>query len=159
MKNKWGEFSGIDKVRLKYFQWLQMRVAKGYCETDMPNNRGGYKQFLTEIGEIPAGMLKPTVGRKNHKLGYTKGNFAWQDWIENCKENDKELISENSKKVSRRLWDDPDWSAKQREILSNSTKCAKQSVLMKGNSYASGKRTEQQKQNMKDGRARARASK
>ena len=139
--NRWGEFLHLDKYALKYFQWMQARSKKGWCSCSFSNDRQGYIDFCREMGPIPDSMIKPSVGRKDHTLGYQDGNIAWQEFVENCKQTNRQKISANSKLVSERLWKDKDWSEERRLFLRSESKKEKQSEFMKGKRHAAGKRS------------------
>lgn len=68
------------------FSSLHKRVELGRSTTDLPRNSEGFIQFLLEIGDLPVDMRKPSVGRKDHDLGYVRGNYEWQSLSDNSKE-------------------------------------------------------------------------
>ena len=136
MSNVSYTFRGVDRYALKYFQWMQMRIASGYCGTDMTNDRDGYAKFCSEIGPIPPDMTRPSVGRIDHSKGYVAGNFNWQEHIENCRDNDKQKISAVSKVTARRMWNDPQMRERLLAKLRDPERRKKQSEMMKGNRFA-----------------------
>jgi hypothetical protein len=46
----------------------------------------GFRQFVDYMGPVPSGMIRPSVGRKDHAQGYVRGNFRWQSYVENSSE-------------------------------------------------------------------------
>lgn len=46
-------------------------------------NFGGFMRLIEYLGPVPIGIKMPSVGRINHKIGYIKGNFAWQELLDN----------------------------------------------------------------------------
>lgn len=75
-----GEYFGVDRYALQHFKGCHNRVRDGKVEFIFwPRTREGYLDFCTELGPIPAGMVKPSVGRKNNKLGYEPGNIQWEE--------------------------------------------------------------------------------
>lgn len=50
------------------------------CDAD------GFLKFITEIGPYPTNMVRPSVGRINHELGYVTGNYHWEELSENSAE-------------------------------------------------------------------------
>lgn len=66
----------------KCFVWMQDRVAAGLrrarvCE--WPRTREGFLAFAKEMGSIPVGMKRPSVGRIDHDKGYVTGNVKWEE--------------------------------------------------------------------------------
>jgi len=55
--------------------------------TSYARDASGFLEFVEDIGPYPQGMTWPTVGRKDHSLGYVPGNFAWQEMADNSREN------------------------------------------------------------------------
>lgn len=53
---------------------------------DFPQSNLGLISFILEIGPVPDDMLRPSIGRKDHSIGYVVGNYAWQEFTENSKE-------------------------------------------------------------------------
>ena len=48
-----------------------------------PRSLDGFAGFLKEIGPIPAGLEKPSLGRKRHGEGYQPGNVQWEEHAAN----------------------------------------------------------------------------
>lgn len=71
----------------KCFKNMHSRVKRNSLEVDFSLDGEGLVDFIRYIGDIPAGMVKPTVGRQDHSLGYVRGNFAWQEHDENSGES------------------------------------------------------------------------
>lgn len=79
-KEKLSKYSGTDRTLLPYFTRCHGRVNIGKCSSiQWPRNKDGYLKFCKEIGPIPKNMNKPSVGRKNHRKGYVKGNIRWEE--------------------------------------------------------------------------------
>lgn len=47
----------------------------------------GFWNFIEEIGPVPKGMNRPTVGQINHRKGYIAGNFRWESHYDNTQES------------------------------------------------------------------------
>jgi hypothetical protein len=47
----------------------------------------GLLAFHAEVGDVPAGMERPTIGRRDHAKGYEPGNMEWQEGAENERES------------------------------------------------------------------------
>lgn len=73
-------------AEVRHFEEIQKRVAAGKATTSWSRDEKGFLAFLKCVGPIPIGMIRPTVGRKNHKTGYSKGNCCWQSLSENTRE-------------------------------------------------------------------------
>ena len=69
----------------RHFCWVHNR--SGIVGTDFSDDASGLLEFIEEIGPYPLDMKRPTVGRRDHSLGYVRGNFAWQELRENAQEN------------------------------------------------------------------------
>jgi hypothetical protein len=68
------------------FSRMHGRIWRDKLSTDFPRDFQGFKDFIAYLGDIPVGMNNPTVGRKDHSLGYVKGNFEWQSKSKNSSE-------------------------------------------------------------------------
>lgn len=82
----WSSFTNMHE-RIDYYKLI----------TDFPRNYQGFKNFVAYLGDVPVGMKKPTVGRKDHSIGYVKGNFTWQEFSENSAECGARIILKNVK--------------------------------------------------------------
>ena len=75
-----------DEFFLAAFKRMHDRVRDGKVETiSWPRKIEGFEQFRKEIGEIPSGMIKPSIGRIDHSQGYIPGNVVWQEYSINSK--------------------------------------------------------------------------
>ena len=74
------------QIHLSRFRNMQWRVKIESLVCDFPYNPEGFIAFIDYIGPIPTTMIKPSVGRYNHKLGYIVDNFRWQELSENLYE-------------------------------------------------------------------------
>ena len=68
------------KKQLQAFKGMHNRVREGKSPSiEWERDLQGFKSFLKEIGEIPKDMIKPSVGRIDHKFGYQTGNIQWEE--------------------------------------------------------------------------------
>jgi len=64
------------------------RHSKGMeMDSDFTWDIEGFRRFVEYIGEIPEGMKSPSLGRRDHSIGYIKGNFFWQEVSDNSRES------------------------------------------------------------------------
>ena len=69
---------------LQCFKGMHDRVRDGKSPSiQWERNQNGFEQFVKEIGPIPKDMPRPSVGRKDHSIGYCKGNVFWEDFYIN----------------------------------------------------------------------------
>lgn len=69
---------------LQHFKGMHNRVRDGKSPSiAWPRTLEGFVNFLQAIGPIPKSMVKPSVGRKWHALGYELGNVAWEEHAAN----------------------------------------------------------------------------
>lgn len=74
------KYAGVDRYALQAFKGCHNRVRDGKCPSIFwPRTKEGYEQFCEEIGPHPEGIEKPSVGRKDHSLGYEPGNIQWEE--------------------------------------------------------------------------------
>lgn len=66
------------------FSRMHARTLVSGKDCDFPRNAEGFISFLLYLGDIPEGMISPTLGRKDHSKGYVIGNFAWEERSLNC---------------------------------------------------------------------------
>jgi len=69
-----------------YRAFLNVIKRSSDVGTDLTNDKNGYLEFVEELGPCPPDMKQPTVGRKDHSLGYVRGNYFWQSSSENYSE-------------------------------------------------------------------------
>lgn len=81
----YGELRVVYPRHLSAFKKLLAR-SKRHLECDFEHSMESFVDFIRYIGPVPQGMIKPTVGRKDHNLGYVKGNFNWQESFLNSQE-------------------------------------------------------------------------
>lgn len=74
-------------LQVNAFYRMHNRIRDWKLLTDFTRTREGFVDFVVHIGEVPEGMIKPGVGRKDHTKGYVKDNFMWQSFRDNCIEN------------------------------------------------------------------------
>lgn len=78
------------------FYNMMCRTKKNGLITDFEYSPCGFIDFLLYVGHIPKDIICPSIGRFDHSKGYVKGNFSWEEKIDN--------ISEVSKRPERREW-------------------------------------------------------
>jgi hypothetical protein len=79
-RNHWGEEKQKYGKEHATFIRCHNRVRDGKCPSiEWPRNTEGFKCFLNEIGPMPTNMFKPSIGRKDHSLGYITGNIQWEE--------------------------------------------------------------------------------
>jgi hypothetical protein len=59
----------------------------GNIDKDFSRDFKGLIKLINYLGAIPDNIKNPSVGRIDHSLGYLKGNFAWQELLDNCRES------------------------------------------------------------------------
>ena len=85
---KYQRLGEMHKLELKKF-----KAAFGRCRRGKSPSFGftvdfeGFSRFMEEVGRIPEDMMRPSLGRKDHSIGYEPGNIFWQELSENCAEN------------------------------------------------------------------------
>jgi len=86
-----------------------MYKRKSEIDPLFSRNFAGFIHFVSCLGPVPEDMTNPSIGRKDHTIGYIKDNFAWQEFSENIREGafrnadkhryiGKALLSPNRKK-------------------------------------------------------------
>jgi len=83
---KWGRLEVLYPDHLRHFIQLWDR-APGSCGIYYTRDPSSFLEFVEEIGPYPTDMIWPTVGRKDHSVGYFPGNFFWQEMSENSRES------------------------------------------------------------------------
>lgn len=80
------KYRGCDRYAINHFFWMHSRVARGKgISTAFPRTREGYIAFCMELGPIPDGMKRPSVGRRDHAIGYVVGNIKWEEYNYNSR--------------------------------------------------------------------------
>lgn len=72
-----------DRRVVRCFNWLQRRCAIANRICDFPRTAEGFLLFAAEMGPIPESIKRPSVGRKDHDLGYIIGNIKWEEYSYN----------------------------------------------------------------------------
>lgn len=75
-------YHGLNKqypIHFSSFSRMHGRIWEFKLTTDFPRTYQGFKDFVEYLGDVPVGMIRPSVGRKDHSLGYVRGNFGWQE--------------------------------------------------------------------------------
>ena len=81
-----------------YWNWMHDRAK--LVGTDLTRDCFGYFEFVCELGPIPPDIDRPTVGRKDHAKGYVSGNYKWQEFVDNARENTSRNYSNKTGKYS-----------------------------------------------------------
>lgn len=82
-------YRGLNKqypIHFASFSNMHNRCKWYGLVTDFPRDYQGFQDFIVYLGDVPIGMKRPTVGRKDHSLGYIKSNFEWQEFADNIEE-------------------------------------------------------------------------
>lgn len=87
----YGELARKFSYHLVRFKGLHNRLRSSKLLTDFPRTLDGFIDFICYMGPVPLNMKKPTVGRKNHNIGYVKDNFEWQESLDNSTEIGKRI--------------------------------------------------------------------
>lgn len=69
------------------FKRMHSRAARSGLEVAFPRSGHGFVKFLLYVGDIPKGMVQPSLGRKDHSKGYVPKNFGWQSYSDNSSES------------------------------------------------------------------------
>lgn len=65
---------------LAAFKRAHDRVRDGKSPSiHWPRSLDGFVGFLAEVGLVPDGLEKPSLGRKQHAYGYEPGNIQWEE--------------------------------------------------------------------------------
>lgn len=76
----WGVVDSQFKAHLAAFIRAHNRVRDGKAPSiEWARTLEGFVAFLKEVGPIPTGMQKPSLGRKFHNRGYETGNIQWEE--------------------------------------------------------------------------------
>ena len=97
--SNYATFRSLESRKLPYYglyrkfykdHWMSFKgMHKRGVESNLSfcNNFEGFIKFIYCIGDVPIGMAKPTIGRVDHSIGYIKGNFTWQEFMDNVRES------------------------------------------------------------------------
>jgi len=88
-------------VHFSSFSALNGRCKRKKLENDFPRTKKGFEDFIEYIGPIPKGMKWPSVGRLDHKKGYIKGNFRWQEMSENSADHKSWMINNKREEIRK----------------------------------------------------------
>jgi hypothetical protein len=72
------------------------RAQRDFIVCDYSYTFEDYERFVADIGPIPTGMIKPSIGRINHNLSYIVGNFKWQEMSDNIAESNSRRSSSST---------------------------------------------------------------
>lgn len=79
-------YSEESSIYYTAFDGVMIRTKAEKLDSDYSRTPESFIEFYLEIGNIPDGMISPTVGRLDHSLGYLRGNFEWQSFSDNSSE-------------------------------------------------------------------------
>lgn len=79
-------YGALRTVFKKHFNSFQCMHSRGNVDKEFERTFDGFVNFVEYLGDYPADMIEPTVGRKDHDIGYVRGNFEWQSKSDNCRE-------------------------------------------------------------------------
>jgi hypothetical protein len=85
----WPYYGVLGKVyphHLSSFKNVQKRVVELSLPCDFEHTVDGFIDFLVYLGDVPPNMVRPSVGRIDHKNGYVRENFRWECLSENSSE-------------------------------------------------------------------------
>jgi hypothetical protein len=109
------------------FTRMHQRVRDGYVSTIWwPRTDEGFIDFMLYVGKVPRGMVRPSIGRKNHSKGYAPNNCGWQALGDNVAEvgrrnRGRKLTKAHKQKVSMAL-SGREFTREHREKLSMAAK-------------------------------------
>lgn len=66
--------------------FTNMHSRSDEVDEEFSNCTRGFIAYIRYLGKVPDGMLKPTAGRRDHSIGYLRGNFEWQSHHDNITE-------------------------------------------------------------------------
>ena len=92
--------------RKKYFVWMHDRCAKTNRKCGFARTAIGFQLFCNDIGTIPVGMLRPSVGRIDHDHGYIAGNIQWEEFKDNNWKNRKVEDQRAKTKMAKEIEDE-----------------------------------------------------
>jgi len=90
---KYGKLSLMFPVHYARFRAFQKRSRSKGLSVSFSDDASGLLLFIEDIGPVPEGMVKPSVGRKDHSKGYESGNFSWQSYSDNVRESNSRTRS------------------------------------------------------------------
>jgi len=87
-------------VHFKRFNCMhnRRRDRGAHVASDFDQTPEGFINFVRYLGPVPKDMLKPSLGRYDHDKGYIRGNFRWQEYIENISDPDRCLKRQRDSK-------------------------------------------------------------
>ncbi len=141
LTKRWNHFGNMRydfPIHFRHFKSIHVSVRYKGITTDLKYDVLSFIRFVLNLGPIPPALKKKrlSIGRKNHKLGYEDGNYAWQSLSDNDREqwnrvlphlkrkpeSIKRLANEGrirlnrlrgeTAKTLRKLWRDPVWRRK-----------------------------------------------
>jgi len=96
--HNYGAFRSITSRGLPYYgeykqaypyhwaSFCDMHKRKSEIDALFSRSFEGFVHFVFYLGPVPEDMIRPSIGRKDHLVGYKKGNFCWQEFSDNAKE-------------------------------------------------------------------------
>src|SRR5579859_2477585 len=83
-ETKFGAMGRYHLHELQHFIGMHDRVRDGKAPSiEWPRNAAGFILFMEEVGVRPWWMKKPSIGRRDHKRGYVRGNIQWEEFVVN----------------------------------------------------------------------------
>jgi hypothetical protein len=83
----YGNLKSSYPIHWASFSAMHGRVRDFGLDCDFPRNVDGFIDFILYVGPVPGDMIRPTLGRSDHSIGYLKGNFKWQESSDNTSES------------------------------------------------------------------------
>jgi hypothetical protein len=82
--DKWQSIKIEYPILYKTFKSIHKKLrAPVSCE--FSNTLSGFNNFKNDMkGEPPVNMIRPSIGRINHEMGYIPGNIFWQEFSKNA---------------------------------------------------------------------------
>lgn len=106
-KSIYGDANEVYSRHYYYFVLMHDRAKAYQIEVgpEFKRDRDGFMNFVAYLGPVPDNMVTPTIGCKDHSLGYVFDNFEWQSKSDNSREsvcrNKPYACDEVKKSISR----------------------------------------------------------
>ncbi len=95
-------YYGVLKKIFNYHwaSFMNMHQRPTHVDPKYDRNRDGFINFIVDISEVPPDMMRPSIGRIDHNLGYIPGNFMWQEFSDNARDGGKRAPHPSSRSNS-----------------------------------------------------------